>query len=130
MRRLLFVLLAVLALSAPPAAMAASWSARMSVPTHRPKAGKKWPLKIVVKNSHGRRLSGTVQYHFLLGKQVVATRDCHTGNYTAPCRFKHGVYRDVIKWPAAAEGQRLTFQAVVRTRLGTKKLDWWVKVRR
>jgi hypothetical protein len=106
----------------------ARWTARMSVPTHTPKARKAWPVKIVAKTSSGRKLRGTVQYHFLLMGQVVGTAGCHPGK-TVPCAF-NGTYRDVVRWPVKAVGHRLTFQATVKTKLGTKNLNYWVKVRR
>lgn len=106
------------------------WTARMSVPTHRPKANRNWPVRIVVRTSGGRRLSGTVIYHFFYGGQLVSTQSCRPGHPRTPCRFSRGVYRDVVRWPARAAGVRLTFQATVRTRLGTRNLDYWVQVRR
>jgi hypothetical protein len=101
----------------------------MTVPTHMPKARERWPVKIVVKTRSGKPLSGTVQYHFLYGGQVVQTRSC-LDKGTRPCHFTRGVYRDVIHWPMRSVGIRLTFQATVKTKLGTKTLNYWVKVRR
>jgi len=100
----------------------------MTVPTHRPKARKRWPVKIVAKTAGGRKLRGTVQYHFLFMGQVVSTAGCHP-NKPDPCSFK-GTYHDVVRWPVKAVGHRLTFQAAVKTKFGTKNLNWWVKVRR
>ena len=122
-------LLAPSAFATPPAHQSATWTAKMKVPTHRPKAREKWPVKIVVKTASGRRLRGTVQYHFLFAGQVVATQGCHKGR-PDPCRFKRGVYRDVVRWPRRSAGYKLTFRATVKTKLGTKNLNWWVKVRR
>jgi hypothetical protein len=133
MKRLLGVLLiAGLIVPASTAAKAGSstaWTARMTVPTHTPKARERWPVKIVVKTASGRPLSGTVQYHFLFGGQVVSTKSCHVKGST-PCRFTGGLYRDVVHWPMRSVGIRLTFQATVKTRLGTKNINYWVKVRR
>ncbi len=100
----------------------------MTVPTHRPKARKPWPVKIVVKTASGRKLRGTVQYHFLFMGQVVSTAGCHP-NKPDPCPF-NGTYRDVVRWPVRAVGHRLTFQATVKTKLGIKNRNWWVQVRR
>jgi hypothetical protein len=105
----------------------ATWTARMTVPTHRPKARKAWPVKIVAK-AGSRKLRGTVQYHFLYKGQVVSTAGCHPSR-PDPCPFT-GTYRDVVRWPVKAVGHRLTFQATVKTKLGTKNLNWWVQVRR
>jgi hypothetical protein len=126
----LLALLCAAALALPGATSAANgWTAKMTVPTHTPKARAKWPVKIVVKTTSGRRLSGTVQYHFLFGGQVVSTQGCHP-NRPDPCSFKGGVYRDLIRWPKRSAGYKITFQATVKTKLGTKNLNYWVKVRR
>ena len=105
----------------------ANWTAKMTVPTHTPKARKAWPVKIVVKQGR-RNLRGTVQYHFLFQGQVVSTAGCRP-NKPDPCPF-NGTYKDVIRWPVKAVGHKLTFQATVKTKLGAKNLNWWVKVRR
>jgi hypothetical protein len=127
------LLTGAVALALAPAAIgsgahsSAGWTARMSVPTHTPKARKPWPVKIVARQGR-RKLRGTVQYHFIYKGQVVATAGC-IPNKTTPCSF-NGTYRDVVRWPVRSVGIKLTFQATVKTRLGTKKIDYWVKVRR
>lgn len=124
----------VVALALAPAAIgsgahsSAGWTARMTVPTHTPKARKAWPVKIVAKQGR-HKLSGTVQYHFIYNGQVVATAGC-IPNKTTACHFSHGVYKDVVRWPVRSVGIKLTFQATVKTKLGTKNLNYWVKVRR
>lgn len=112
---------------ATPAHESTAWTARMTVPTHTPKARKAWPVKIVVRRGR-TRLRGTVQYHFIYKGQVVSTAGCHPGK-PDPCPF-NGTYRDVVRWPVRAVGIRLTFQATVKTKLGTKNLNYWVRVRR
>ena len=123
----------VVALALAPAAIgsgahqSARWTATMSVPTHTPKARTPWPVKIVAHQGR-KKLRGTVQYHFIYKGQVVATAGC-IPNKTTPCSF-NGTYRDVVRWPVRSVGIRLTFQATVKTKLGTKNLNWWIKVRR
>jgi hypothetical protein len=141
MKPMVKILLAVLAMvgfvfpaasggrAASHAHASTAWYARMTVATHTPRANHNVPVKIVVRTVGGRRLSGTVQYHFLYAGQVVGTRSCHnTGS--VPCHFRNGIYRDTLTFPARAEGIRVTFQAVVKTNLGTKKPQFWIKVRR
>jgi hypothetical protein len=106
----------------------AKWTAKMTVPTHTPKARKAWPVKIVAKTAGGKRLRGTVQYHFIYAGQIVASAGCHPKVVT-PCSFT-GTYHDVVHWPVKSVGTRLTFQATVKTKLGRKNLNWWVQVRR
>ncbi|HKN93720.1 MAG TPA: hypothetical protein VJU60_05260 [Thermoleophilaceae bacterium] len=126
-------LLCVLALAAAPAGLAApahesaNWTAKLYAPTHTPKARKAWRIKIVA-HAGRRSLRGTVQYHFLYQGEVVSTQGCHP-NRPDPCSFK-GTYRDLIRWPVRAVGIKLTFQATVKTKLGTKNLNYWIKVRR
>jgi hypothetical protein len=127
------LLAGVVALALAPTAIgsgaqpSARWTATMSVPTHTPKARKPWPVKIVAHQGR-KRLRGTVQYHFLFQGQVVGTAGC-IPNKPDPCPF-NGTYKDVVRWPVKAVGHKLTFQATVKTKLGTKNLNWWVKVRR
>jgi hypothetical protein len=104
----------------------ARWTARMSVPTHTPKARKAWPVKIVAKTSSGKAVSGTVQYLFLFNGTVVSTRSCLDVG-TTPCKFR-GTYRDVLHFPARAIGQSFTLQFVVKSSLGTKKINYPITV--
>jgi hypothetical protein len=130
----LVVAVSVLALSLVPSAVgsrahaSAKWTAKMTVPTHRPKARKPWPVKIVAKTASGKKLRGTVQYHFIYKGQVVSSAGC-IPNKPDPCPF-NGTYKDVVRWPVRSVNIKLTFQATVKTKLGTKNLNWWVKVRR
>jgi hypothetical protein len=123
----------VVALALAPVAIgsgahsSARWTATMSVPTHTPKARKPWPVKIVAHQGR-KKLRGTVQYHFLFQGQVVGTAGC-VPSKPDPCPF-NGTYKDVVRWPVKAVGHKLTFQATVKTKLGTKNLNWWIRVRR
>ena len=82
LRPVSLLITAVFVLALAPAAIgngahaSARWTAKMTVPTHTPKARKAWPVKIVVKQGR-RNLRGTVQYHFLFQGQVVSTAGCH-----------------------------------------------------
>jgi hypothetical protein len=128
------VLVVLIALAVAPGALgsgahsSANWTAKMTVPTHTPKARKPWPVKIVAKTGGGRKLRGTVQYHFIFMGQVVSSAGCNPKK-PDPCPF-NGTYRDVVRWPVKAVGHRLTFQATVKTRLGSKNINWWVQVKR
>jgi hypothetical protein len=128
------VLAVLVALVVAPSAVgsgahaSAKWTAKVTVPNHRPKARKPWPVKVVAKTAGGKKLRGTVVYHFLFMGQVVSTQGCNPKK-PDPCPF-NGTYRDVIRWPVRAVGHRITFQVSVRTRFGQKNFNWWVQVRR
>jgi hypothetical protein len=112
--------------AAPRARSAASWTVKVTAPGHKPKARKRWPVKIVAKTSSGKAVSGTVQYLFLFNGTVVSTRSCLDVG-TTPCKFR-GTYRDVLHFPARAIGQSFTLQFVVKSSLGTKKINYPITV--
>ncbi len=75
-------------------------------------------------DAHGKPVDGTVDIQFVFGGQVV-------GRDTPPTHpLKNGVWQDNLKFPAQATGINLSFQVVVHTSIGSKTLDWAVKVKR
>jgi hypothetical protein len=111
------LVVAVAMLAAPSIALAGGFTAQLSAPTHRPKAGA--PFRIEVTASRGsQRLSGTVRYQFYFDNQIVARKP--GGSLT------NGVFRDTLTWPASADGHNLWWQVVVTTRYGTEYLNWWI----
>jgi hypothetical protein len=118
-------LLAVSAVASAPAPVAARspFVAKLRAPQgHHPRVDKPWPIIITARSHRGRPLSGRVRYEYLYGGQVVARRS----NY----RFRNGRFRDELTFPGRSVGYRLTFRAVVTTRLGRVNLDYWVEVKR
>jgi hypothetical protein len=93
----------------------------LTAPGHRPVVNAPWPITIRARGPGGEPLRAEVRYQFLFAGAVVARRS-HD-------RFK-GVFHDAIRWPAKSLGIPLTFRAVVTTPLGTRKLDYPVRVRR
>jgi hypothetical protein len=93
----------------------------LSATTHRPVVGAPWPIAIRAHTAAGRPLRASVRYQFLFAGSVVARRSHH--------RFRGG-FHDTLRWPARSVGVPLTFRAVVVTPLGTRRLDYKVRVRR
>lgn len=108
---------------APPSAEAAASRlvARLYAPTHRPKANRPWRIRITARTQNGKPVSAEVRYQFLFNGVVVARRSHY--------RFR-GSFRDTLTWPKSSVGRRLTFRAVVSSRIGTRNLDYWVLPRR
>lgn len=100
----------------PPAAVV-----KLTATTHRPRVGAPWPITIEAHDRKGRPLRAEVRYQYLFGGAVVA----HRSHY----RFR-GVIHDTFHWPARAAGLPLTFRAVVTTPLGTRRVDYPVRVRK
>jgi hypothetical protein len=121
---------------------AATFVARLKASGHRPEAGKRWPIRVTARTPSGRAVRATAYYQFVYGGQVVSTQypnprarpgECPGGRRCrrSPYRFR-GSFRDPsIVWPRRAVGFRLTFRVGVKSRgRGTRKLDYWVRVRR
>jgi hypothetical protein len=103
----------------------ASAARRLYAPTHRPKAGMRWPIRITVRDARGHAVRGTVRYAFLYQGEVVLRQDPKVD------RTFVGVFRDRhLAWSKRTIGLALTFRAVVDTRLGQANLDYPVKVHR
>jgi hypothetical protein len=125
--RSIFLTLALIAAAAAGGPLAATggaasgFRATLSVPGHYPRAGRSWPVTVTA-SYNGRAVTANVRYLFLYGGQVVSRQS----NY----RF-HGHFTDrAFTWPARAVGYPLTFRAVVSSSRGSRKLDYWVRVRR
>lgn len=135
-------LIAAAALLAPAQpAPAASFRAHLSAPTHHPRACHRWKITVSAHTASGRRLRATAYYQFLFQGQVVSKQypsprsrpSCtHPATRHKPWAFTGSFSDPTIMWPRrAAIGARLTFRVVVRVpHRGTKKLDYWVRVRR
>ena len=122
-RRLLpFAAAAGVALSIAPAAQAATFRVKAHFINHTPVVNRKWPLVLDVTRGR-RRLSGIVKYEFLYQGQVVSHQPGH--------RFKNGVYRDAMKFPATSLGEPLTLRVIVTVpHMGTEHVDWAVHSKR
>lgn len=93
----------------------------LQAPSHHPTVNAPWPIRIEARRPDGRPLQAEVRYQYLFAGSVVA----HRSDY----HFK-GTFHDVLRWPKRSVGIPLTFRAVVETPLGTRRLDYDVKVRR
>jgi hypothetical protein len=123
------LVLAVLVASPAPAARDAPRQsklvAHLYAPTHRPKAGMRWPIRITASDSDGHAVRGWVRYAFLYQGQVVLRQ-----NPKVDKRFV-GEFRDRhLAWSKRTIGLALTFRAIVNTKLGQANLDYPVKVHR
>jgi hypothetical protein len=131
MRRLVLLTALCAAAALPATAGAAcSWSARLSAPTHKPKAGKRWPVKVTTSL---REVRTSAYYQFVFGNRVVAKREINPKS-SAPgktrFRFRGGFRDPTVTWPRRSVGIPLTFRVVLRNRCGTKKLDYKVVVQK
>jgi len=113
------LIIALLAL--PASASAAPFKAVLHAPNHTPKVHAKWRITVDVTRG-SQKLSGSVRYEFLFAGQVVSHQSGH--------KFRAGVYRDALVFPASAVGMQLTLDTIVKTKYGTVKLPWTVTTKR
>jgi hypothetical protein len=104
-----------LMVAVPAAASAASFSAVLHAPNHTPTMNQKWWITVDVTRGT-TKLSGDVNYVFLFSGSIVSHQPGH--------KFSKGVYKDDLIFPAAAVGKPLTLRIVVKTKYGTKNLNW------
>jgi hypothetical protein len=112
------VMIAMLALAG--SALAGGFTARLYAAGHQPRVGY-WPIKVTATRG-SQKLSGDVNYEFVWHGMVVSHQPGH--------RFRNGVFRDKLLWPAKAVGHTITLRVVVKTRYGTDYINWWIRVRR
>ncbi len=108
------------ALAAPASASAAAFTAHLKAPNHTPTMNRKWWITVTA-NRGRTKLSGKVRYDFVTS----------AGTFSRPGHsFKHGVYRDWLRFPPASVGHRFTLRVVVSTRYGRVDLNWAVTPRK
>ncbi len=100
----------------------------MRAPTHTPKAGRHWPVRFTASH-RGRATRVRLRYEFLYGGKVVSRQNPGPLRRSGYRFTGHFTDREFV-WPARAAGIRLTFRAVLSNRYGTRRLSYWVRVRR
>src|ERR671935_3209851 len=106
------------------AAVALAFKATLIAPTHRPRVNRPWPITIHVANLRGHPIRARLTMRFLFGGVAVGKVDNgRVYTFFGTWRERKG---EEIRFPAAARGQRLTFQALVTARRRTVKLNYWV----
>jgi hypothetical protein len=98
----------------------------VSSPAHKPGVNVPWPVRITVADASGKPIAATLTMRVLFAGQQVGTID------------KGAVYRFVGTWqerkgnaitfPAAARGEPLTIQFVVKAQGVTVRKDWAITV--
>jgi hypothetical protein len=108
-------------------AFAAPFKATLHAPTHRPHANAPWPISITVTDLQGRPARARLTMRFLFaGIPVGKVDNGRVYTFVGTWREKRG---QEIRFPPAARGQRLTFEALVTVRGRTTKLRYWVQPR-
>ena len=122
--------LLVLALLLVPAAAAAPPRVVFSATTHTPKATARWPWSVVVTTSAGKPIAARVSAAIVdpIGGVHPVAYDCCDKKFITNVRIK-GRFADVVKFPLSSKAFKLTFRVTVRSALGTRVVNYWVKAR-
>jgi hypothetical protein len=110
-------------LATPGAASAApAFNVTVRTPGHHPKADRKWPVTVTARTPDGRALKATLRYVFLYKGRIVSRQSNYhfTGRYTDR----------TFVWPSRSIGIPLTLRCLITTTLGTRSVDYAVRVRR
>ena len=133
MRRAAILLALALATAAalPASASAAcTWSAKLRAPTHKPKAGAHWPIRVTTSLGKVRT---SARYEFVFRGRVVAKRHINPKSDAPGKKLFHfrGSFRDpTVTWPRKSAGIPLTFRVVLRNKCGMKRLNYSVVVQK
>lgn len=122
--------LLVLALLLVPAAAAAPPRVVFHAPTHTPKVNVRWPWSITVSTQAGAPLPATISVAIVdpIGGVNPVEYDCCKKKFISNVRIK-GRFADKVIYPVISKGYRLTFRVTVKTRLGTRVVNYWIKPR-
>lgn len=122
--------LLVLALLLVPSAVAARPSVVFHATTHTPKVNARWPWSVVVTTPAGKPLAARVSAAVVdpLGGVTPVAYDCCKKKFITNVKTK-GRFADVVQFPPASRGFKLTFRVTVRSALGTRVVNYWVKAR-
>jgi hypothetical protein len=83
-----------------------------------------------VSTQAGKPLAGRVSAAIVdpIGGVHPVAYDCCDKKFITNVKFK-GRFADIVKFPLSAKAFRLTFRVTVRTALGKRVVNYWVKAR-
>jgi hypothetical protein len=126
----ILALLVFASLLVPAAGSAAGPRVVFRATSHTPKVNARWPWSIAVSTAVGRPLPATVSAAVVdpLGGVHPVEYGCCKGKFITNVMIK-GHFADFVQFPLSAKGFRLTFRVTVKSRLGTRVVNYWVKTR-
>jgi len=125
-----FALLLVAVPTAAATATTATPRVVFRATTHTPKVNARWPWSIVVTTPAGRLLPATVSVTIVdpIGGVHPVEYGCCKGKFITDVTTR-GRFADYVQYPPTAKAYRLTFRVMVKTRLGSRVVNYWIKAR-
>jgi len=123
-----FVAILVVALALPLSAGAAAGPVVVfKATTHTPKVNAKWPWSISVTKG-GAPLAATISAVVIdpIGGVHPVEYGCCKKKFITNVKIK-GKFADYVQYPLAAKGYKVTFRITVKTALGKRVVNYWIK---
>jgi hypothetical protein len=98
--------------------------------THTPKVNVRWPWSITVSTLAGAPLAATISVAIVdpIGGVHPVEYDCCKGKSITNVKIK-GRFADKVIYPLASKGYRVVFRVTVRTALGRRVVNYWIRAR-
>jgi len=98
--------------------------------THTPKVNVRWPWSITVSTLVGAPLAATISVAIVdpIGGVHPVEYDCCKGKFITNVKIK-GRFADKVIYPLASKGYRVVFRVTVRTALGRRVVNYWIRAR-
>ncbi len=122
-------MLALVVLAFPLGAGAApAFKVVFTASKHTPKVNERWPWSIRVTTNAGKPLAATISAVVVdpIGGVHPVEYGCCAKKFITNVKIK-GTFRDFVQYPLSAKGYRVTFRVIVKTALGRKAVNYWVK---
>jgi hypothetical protein len=98
--------------------------------THTPKVNVRWLWSITVSTLAGAPLAATISVAIVdpIGGVHPVEYDCCKGKFITNVKIK-GRFADKVIYPLASKGYRVVFRVTVRTALGRRVVNYWIRAR-
>jgi hypothetical protein len=129
-RILALLVLAILVPAAGTAATPPGPRVALRAPTHTPRVNVRWPWSITVSTQAGTPLPATISVAIVdpIGGVHPVEYDCCKKKFITNVRIK-GRFADKVIYPLASKGFRVVFRVTVKTALGRRVVNYWIKAR-
>ena len=126
----LLILVLLLVPAAGTAGVTAPPRVVFRAPTHTPKVNVRWPWSIRVSTQAGTPLAATISVAIVdpLGGVHPVEYDCCKTRFITNVKIK-GRFADKVIYPLASKGFRVVFRVTVKTPLGRRVVNYWIKAR-
>jgi hypothetical protein len=98
--------------------------------THTPRVNIRWPWSITVSTRAGAPMAAMISVAIVdpIGGIHPVEYDCCKGKFITNVKIR-GRFADKVIYPLASKGYRVVFRVTVRTALGRRVVNYWIRAR-